>query len=83
MAIRPVGCPTCHAPLNSAEGLWGHVPQPGDVALCLFCESVLQIQPDMSLAAFDVSSLSAEEQRELRGLQDRLRGMLPEEKEPN
>ena len=54
--IREHRCPTCDSPCNIATNVTGAsagAPQPGHLAICLFCGAVLQFEAGGRLTVVD------------------------------
>lgn len=60
-------CPACHRPQDGASSASGgrEAPKPGDLAICIDCAGVAQYDAAMQLKPFDVSTLPADEAKQI------------------
>lgn len=57
--VRGSRCPQCGALMDGATGLTGdRAPRPGDISICVYCQEILQFQPDGTLERIPVEVLA-------------------------
>lgn len=56
-------CPACGHPIDSASVLFDETvrPSPGDLTVCLYCQTVLEFNPILKLQLADEAGLSVRE----------------------
>ena len=71
--LNETRCPTCSAIVDRASSTENARPGPGDLSVCAYCVGVSLYAEDMSLEAFDLSTLSASKRAEIEKMRDVVR----------